>query len=177
MTKFAVAIAVGPDPQEIDRTADLPPVVANSAASTPGNEPLPVTLQATDPENNPITFAIADAPLHGVIENFNPLTGTFTYVPNYGYVGLDTIEYTATDSKLAQSTATLSITVTPVNQAPVASDESANAIAVEQALAVLQRAPAALITDIDGTISHIVSRPEDAVVGLYAFRTGPGIFI
>ena len=35
---------------------------------------------------------------------------------------------------------------------------------LEQTLAVLTQRPAALITDIDGTISPIVSRPEDATV-------------
>jgi trehalose 6-phosphate phosphatase len=41
---------------------------------------------------------------------------------------------------------------------------SAVEIAVEQALSVLKHAPAALVTDVDGTISSIVSRPEDATV-------------
>jgi trehalose 6-phosphate phosphatase len=41
---------------------------------------------------------------------------------------------------------------------------SAVEFAVEQALSVLSQAPAALVTDIDGTISKIVSRPEDATV-------------
>jgi len=41
---------------------------------------------------------------------------------------------------------------------------SAVEIAVEQAISILRQAPAALITDIDGTISKIVSRPEDATV-------------
>jgi trehalose 6-phosphate phosphatase len=37
-------------------------------------------------------------------------------------------------------------------------------VAVERALSILRRAPAAFVTDIDGTISAIVSRPEDASV-------------
>jgi trehalose-phosphatase len=42
---------------------------------------------------------------------------------------------------------------------------SASVAAVEQALPVLRASPAALISDIDGTLSPIVSRPEDATVG------------
>ena len=74
----------------IDRSGDLPPVVANATLTTPDNIPLAVTLQATDPENNPITYAIVTAPQHGSIQNFNAAAGTFTYVPDNGYVGPDT---------------------------------------------------------------------------------------
>ena len=87
----------------INRAADLPPVVSNATLTTPGNISLVVTLQATDPQSYPITFAIVTAPQHGAIENFNPTTGTFTYLPDNGYVGADTITYSATDTKLAQS--------------------------------------------------------------------------
>ena len=113
----------------IDRSADLPPVVTNSTLTTPGNVPLAVTLQATDPENNPISFAIVTAPQHGAIQSFNATTGSFTYLPDNGYVGADTITYSATDTKLAQSEATLTINITAVAQPPVASTETANAIA------------------------------------------------
>ena len=41
---------------------------------------------------------------------------------------------------------------------------SAVEIAVEQALSALRAAPSALVLDIDGTISNIVSRPEEATV-------------
>ncbi|HLF79033.1 MAG TPA: trehalose-phosphatase [Dehalococcoidia bacterium] len=41
---------------------------------------------------------------------------------------------------------------------------SAIEIAVERAISVLRRAPSALVTDIDGTISAIVARPQDARV-------------
>ena len=113
----------------IDRSADLPPVVTNSTLTTPGNVPLAVTLQATDPENNPISFAIVTVPQHGAVQNFNATTGSFTYLPDNGYVGADTITYSATDTKLAQSEATLTINITAVAQPPVASTETASAIA------------------------------------------------
>jgi len=113
----------------IDRSADLPPVFANSSVTTPDDVQLPVTLAATDPQGNPITFAIVSGPQHGVINNFSPTAGTFVYIPSYGYVGTDAIKISATDSKLAQTTATVSINLTPANTPPVASDESVNAIA------------------------------------------------
>jgi trehalose 6-phosphate phosphatase len=39
---------------------------------------------------------------------------------------------------------------------------------VERAISVLAERPSALVTDVDGTLSHIVPRPEDAVVGAAA---------
>ena len=146
----------------IDRSADLPPVFANTNATTPDDESLPVTLQATDPEGNPITFAIVNGPSHGEINNFNATTGTFTYIPNYGYVGSDTIKFSATDSKLAQTAATLSINVTPANTAPVASEESANAIAGTPVTITL--AGSDLETPANQLILAITSEPTHGVL-------------
>ncbi|MEO6842783.1 MAG: right-handed parallel beta-helix repeat-containing protein [Bradyrhizobium sp.] len=146
----------------INRSADLPPVFANTNATTPDDESLPVTLQAADPEGNPITFAIVNAPLHGQINNFNATTGAFTYIPNYGYVGSDTIKFSATDSKLAQTAATLSINVTPANTPPVASEESANAIAGTPVTITL--AGSDLQTPANQLILAITSQPTHGVL-------------
>ena len=122
----------------IDRSANHAPVIFDASASVAGDQSLSVTLHATDADNDPITFAIVTAPKHGAIQNFDPSAGTFTYVPNYGYVGSDTIRYAANDPKLGHSEANFVINVTPTNHAPVASDVSANAIAGQPLTLTLQ---------------------------------------
>ena len=89
----------------IDRSANHAPVMSDATASVADDQSLSVTLHATDADNDPITFAIVTAPKHGAIQNFDPDAGTFTYVPNYGYVGSDTIRYAANDTKLGHSEA------------------------------------------------------------------------
>ena len=49
--------------------------------------------------------------------------GSFEYIPNANFNGTDTLTYQANDGELNSSPATVTITVNPVNDAPVASDD------------------------------------------------------
>ena len=113
----------------VDRSAVQPPVVLNGSGTTPSNATISVTLSATDPQGLALTYAIVSAPQHGAIQNFDPVAGTFTYAPDVGYVGADTILFSAIDSKLVSAQGSVTINVTAYRNAPVASDESASAIA------------------------------------------------
>ena len=61
-------------------------------------------------------------PLHGTVV-VNP-GGTFTYTPNPDYNGPDSFTYTITDANGDKSTATVTLTVRPVNDVPVAVNDS-----------------------------------------------------
>src|SRR5439155_319271 len=62
-------------------------------------------------------------PAHGSVAlNAN---GSFTYTPAAGYTGADSFTYKANDGQLDSNVATVTITVSPVNDAPVARDDSA----------------------------------------------------
>ena len=50
--------------------------------------------------------------------------GSFTYTPNANFNGTDSFTYTASDGTAASNVATVTITVTGVNDAPVAVDDS-----------------------------------------------------
>jgi len=41
-----------------------------------------ITLQANDPEKDPVEFEIVTPPSEGRLENFDPNSGTLTYIPN-----------------------------------------------------------------------------------------------
>jgi hypothetical protein len=63
---------------------------------------------------------IVTAPTHGVLAmNTN---GTFSYTPTLNFFGADSFSYRLSDGPLDSNLATVSLTVTPVNDAPVAAD-------------------------------------------------------
>jgi cyclophilin family peptidyl-prolyl cis-trans isomerase len=43
-----------------------------------------------------LKYALLSQPTHGTISNFNATTGTFTYTPNKGYIGSDSLNYQVT---------------------------------------------------------------------------------
>jgi hypothetical protein len=81
-----------------------------------------ITLTGTDPESNPLTFALgATAPAHGLLTGTPP---NLTYTPNAGYSGPDSFTFTASDGLLSDI-GTVSITVAPSgNHAPTATDQA-----------------------------------------------------
>jgi CSLREA domain-containing protein len=94
-----------------------PPVAQDQSVTTPEDNSRFITFSATDVESGALTFTVVSGPSHGT------LTGTGssrTYTPALNYVGSDSFTFKATDPAGADSpAATISITVTAVNDAPV----------------------------------------------------------
>ena len=69
-------------------------------------------------EVDPLTVEILTNPANGTLTFFDPVTGQFTYIPNSGYVGPDSITYSVTDGQqdLQPVIRTISINVLPVEQ-------------------------------------------------------------
>jgi hypothetical protein len=63
---------------------------------------------------------ITTQPQHGMLYIYS--TGTYTYLPTYGYVGPDTLTYTICDSNSACSIG--KVNITDVNQSPVANTDN-----------------------------------------------------
>jgi VCBS repeat-containing protein len=80
----------------------------------------PGTVSATDIDSADIDFEIVTGPTHGILATFDPETGAFTYTPSGDYFGTDSFTFRATDGTALSNVATVSITVNPVNDAPVA---------------------------------------------------------
>ncbi|MDQ5868486.1 MAG: Ig-like domain-containing protein [Thermoproteota archaeon] len=107
----------------------------NVTVSVDENEPLDVTLVATDADGDPIGFALASQPTNGVLSNFDANQGTVTYKPSKDYVGQDSFTFKETDDKGSDSNiATVTMDVKPANQAPVA--ETGSNQGVEQGTTV-----------------------------------------
>jgi hypothetical protein len=77
-----------------------------------------VALNDTGLGDPPLTMTIASNPLHGSATP--PASGIVSYEPTANFFGTDTFRYTVRDVDGDVSTATVTITVTPVNDPPVA---------------------------------------------------------
>ncbi|HET6891753.1 MAG TPA: Ig-like domain-containing protein, partial [Pyrinomonadaceae bacterium] len=93
-----------------------PPVANNQSVSTSEDIARFITLTASDVEFNPLTFTILSGPSHGTLSG----SGAFrTYVPQANFNGSDSFTFKVNDGQFDSAEATISITVTAVNDAPV----------------------------------------------------------
>jgi sugar lactone lactonase YvrE len=97
------------------------PVAQNQSASTNEDTAKAILLAATDVDSDTLTYAIVAQPGHGTLSGTPP---SVTYKPAAHYYGSDGFTFKANDGKADSNVATVSITVTHVNHAPVAQDQS-----------------------------------------------------
>src|SRR5207244_2763323 len=135
------------------------PVAANDAYSTNEDTALNVAAAGvlandSDVDGDALTAVLVGAPAHGSVTlNAN---GSFTYTPAANYNGRDSFTYKANDGTIDSAAATISITVTAVNDAPVANAQSVTT-AEDTAKAIVLTA-----SDVEGdTLTYsIVSGPS-----------------
>ena len=116
-----------------------------SASSRSGPEDTPITgaASATDVDSATLTYSVVTLPAHGALAlGFD---GTYTYTPQANFNGADSFSFRAFDGTDYSNTATVSLTVTPVNDAPTASDGTAS---TDEDTAKSGMLPAA--SDVDG---------------------------
>src|SRR5262245_19308616 len=97
-----------------------PPSAADDSATT--NEDTPVTIAVlandTDPEGSALTVILVDPPAHGsALVNAD---GTVTYTPAANFSGTDTFTYKVSDGLQDSNLATVTITMSAVQDPPVA---------------------------------------------------------
>jgi Peptidase family C25/Bacterial Ig domain/Propeptide_C25/Viral BACON domain len=94
------------------------PVADAQAVSTEEDTPKDITLTGSDQEGSALTFHIVTGPGHGTL---NGTGATRTYIPALNYHGGDSFTFRVKDGDLYSAPATVTITVTSVNDAPVIS--------------------------------------------------------
>ncbi len=88
-----------------------PPVANNQSVTTNQGSPATITLAASDPDGNPLTYAIVSVPSHGALSGTLPAV---TYTPSPSFSGADSFTFTASDGTATSNVATVTITVLPV---------------------------------------------------------------
>ena len=150
------------------------PVAGPQSASTNEDTPLPLTLAGTDSDGDPLTFSIVTGPTLGSLGPLSGLTCSagvpstctvgVTYTPNLNANGSDSFTFRVNDGGGNSAPATVSITITAVDDAPVAVGDSATVVEDSGATAVDVLAND---TDVDGgpiSISSVTQPVNGAVV-------------
>ncbi len=111
-----VTVAVNP--------ANDSPVAAEDYATTPEDTAVIINILAndTDVDGDTLVVSAFTTPAQGTV-TVNP-DNTVTYTPDANYHGSDTFSYTVSDGHGGSDTAVVTIAITPVNDAPVANDDS-----------------------------------------------------
>src|SRR5207249_9618365 len=101
-----------------------PPVANNDAATTAEDTAVTIAVLTndTDPDGDTLVVSGVGTAAHGTTA-INP-DKTITYTPAANYNGSDTFSYTIGDGHGGTATATVSLTITAVNDAPVAADQA-----------------------------------------------------
>ncbi|MEX0643644.1 MAG: Ig-like domain-containing protein [Pirellulales bacterium] len=120
------------------------PVASGSSFSVNEDENYVGALLATDVENEPLTYSVATGPSHGNL--LLEADGSFTYTPAADYTGDDGFTFVANDGDGSSTPASVAVTVLPVNDAPVASQDSYQ-LQQDQTLSIT--APGVLANDAD----------------------------
>jgi len=140
------------------------PAAAPDAYSTAEDTTLTVAAPGvlandTDPDGDSLSAVVVSGPAHGSL-NLNA-DGGFTYTPAANFNGIDTFTYQASDGSAQSNPATVTITVTPINDAPVATDD---AYSTAEETPLIVPAPGVLGNDTDLDSSTLTA----------ALVTGPG---
>jgi lysophospholipase L1-like esterase len=101
--------------------ANHPPVANPASLETGEDSPLAIALGGSDPDGDDLTFVVTVFPTHGALGGTAP---NVTYTPAANFNGADSFTFTVSDGIAAPVAGTVSITVQPFNDAPVANNQS-----------------------------------------------------
>ncbi|MBB98715.1 MAG: hypothetical protein CML67_04145 [Rhodobacteraceae bacterium] len=104
---------------------DAPVAQAGIVSTTAEDTAVNGSVSSSDVDGGAPSYSVASGPANGSV-TMNP-DGTYTYTPDADFNGTDSFAYTVNDGNGGTDTAVVNITINPVDDAPVAQDESATA--------------------------------------------------
>ena len=134
------------------------PTADSQTAATPEDTFVDIVLTGTDPENTALTFSIVNSPSKGSLSGSAP---NVRYTPAANINGQDTFTFMVNDGGLNSPTATVTINVSPVNDAPIITGQFALQTAERTPLAIILQD--VIISDSDNDLADFVLMVQDGV--------------
>jgi large repetitive protein len=103
------------------RSINDAPVALAQSVSTDEDIPVSITLMGTDVDGDSLTYTVVQPPAHGTLSGAFP---NLTYLPAANYNGPDSFTFQVNDGQVDSNPSTISITVQPFDDAPVAVAQS-----------------------------------------------------
>jgi hypothetical protein len=97
------------------------PVATAQTVTTDEDTARLITLSGTDAEGSALTYEVVTQPTKGVLSGTAP---NLTYTPNANVNGSDSFTFQVNDGAVNSGVATVSISITPVNDVPVATAQT-----------------------------------------------------
>jgi VCBS repeat-containing protein len=170
-----------------------PPVAVDDVASTAEDTLEVIAVLANDSDvdgPDPLSIVAVSIPLNGTVTS-NGLN--LTYYPNLNFYGNDTFTYTISDGLLTAA-AVVTVSVEPVNDAPVATDDGAYTLSDLPVLApgvlsndvdldgnpliaILETGPASgnLVLNADGSFDYTPIDPLNFTGDSFTYRASDGV--
>ena len=120
------------------------PIALDDAFTVEEDELLFEAVAASDVDNDALTYSVRTAPLHGGL--VLGLDGAFAYQPAKNYSGSDSFAFYAIDGHGGTAWGTITITITPINDAPIA---AADPYSTNEDTLLAVAAPGVLVNDSD----------------------------
>ena len=146
------------------------PVASNDTHTTAEDTVLNISAPGvlgndTDADGNPLSAVLVSTVTHGTLSL--SANGGFNYTPSSNYAGADAFTYRATDGSATSGVTTVSITVTPVNDIPIAADDS-QYVTLEDTRLNVPAASGILTNDFDA---------DSAITALLVSTTTNGVLV
>jgi hypothetical protein len=97
---------------------DDSPVVQGAQVTLSEDTPVSLTLNASDPDGDPLSYTILNTPQRGTLSGIPP---NLTYTPNADVSGADQVTFKVTDGRSESGVATIYLSITAVNDVPTLS--------------------------------------------------------
>ena len=140
--------------QSFSITVNAIPVATSASVTTTEDHDASGTLQGSDLDGDSLSYSIVTPPQHGAVTLEGGNGPAYSYSPDDNYHGTDSFSYRVHDGAADSNTATISLTIDSINDAPLAFDSSDTTDEDSDASGTLQG------SDIDGdSLSYSIATP------------------